>query len=124
MQERHTPRVTGNRYLISLAVMISALTAILDSTIVNVSVPNIQASFGADIDQITWVLTGYLISNVVVIPMTGWLSNLIGIKRYFMYSQIAFVVASMLCGLSWNLQSPSSLGFCKGWAEARCCPCR
>ena len=102
---RHEPRVTGNRYLISIAVMISALTAILDSTIVNVSVPNIQAAFGADIDQITWVLTGYLISNVVVIPMTGWLSNLIGLKRYYMYSQLLFVVASMLCGLAWDLPS-------------------
>jgi DHA2 family multidrug resistance protein len=98
-------RVSGNRYLIASAVMISALTAILDSTIVNVSVPNIQAAFGADIDQITWVLTGYLISNVIVIPMTGWLSNLIGIKRYFMYSQLAFVIASMLCGIAWSLPS-------------------
>ena len=102
---RHEPRVTGNRYLISVAVMISALTAILDSTIVNVSVPNIQAAFGADIDQITWILTGYLISNVVIIPMTGWLSNVIGLKRYYMYSQLAFVVASMLCGLAWDLPS-------------------
>jgi len=102
---RHVPRVTGNRYLIAVAVMISALTAILDSTIVNVSVPNIQAAFGADIDQITWILTGYLISNVVIIPMTGWLSNLIGIKRYYMYSQLLFVLASMLCGLAWDLPS-------------------
>jgi MFS transporter, DHA2 family, multidrug resistance protein len=107
-QETHAPsapRVTGNRYLISVAVMISALTAILDSTIVNVSVPNMQAAFGADVDQITWVLTGYLISNVVIIPMTGWLSNLIGLKRYYMYSQLLFVVASMLCGLAWDLPS-------------------
>lgn len=104
-EERHVPRVTGNRYLISVAVMISALTAILDTTIVNVSVPNIQAAFGSDIDQITWVLTGYLISNVVIIPMTGWLSNLIGLKRYYMYSQVVFVVASMLCGLAWDLPS-------------------
>lgn len=103
--ERDAPRVTGNRYLISVAVMISALTAILDTTIVNVSVPNIQAAFGSDIDQITWVLTGYLISNVVIIPMTGWLSNLIGLKRYYMYSQVAFVIASMLCGLAWDLPS-------------------
>jgi len=104
-EERHEPRVTGNRYLISVAVMISALTAILDTTIVNVSVPNIQAAFGSDIDQITWVLTGYLISNVVIIPMTGWLSNLIGLKRYYMYSQVVFVLASMLCGLAWDLPS-------------------
>ncbi|MBC5823460.1 MAG: MFS transporter [Candidatus Eremiobacteraeota bacterium] len=101
MQKRSDERrITGNRYMIAAAVMISALTAILDSTIVNVSVPNIQAAFGADIDQITWVLTGYLISNVIIIPMTGWLSNLVGIKRYYMFSQLAFVAASMLCGSS------------------------
>lgn len=103
--ERPPPRITGNRYLISIAVMISALTAILDSTIVNVSIPNIQAAYGADIDQVTWILTGYLVSNVVVIPMTGWLSNVIGMKRYYMYSQLLFVLASMLCGLAWNFQS-------------------
>jgi MFS transporter, DHA2 family, multidrug resistance protein len=102
---RPQPRVTGNRYLISVAVMISALTAILDTTIVNVSVPNIQAAFGADIDQITWVLTGYLISNVVIIPMTGWLATRIGLKRYYMASQVVFVIASMLCGAAWNLPS-------------------
>ena len=102
---RPQPRVTGNRYLISVAVMISALTAILDTTIVNVSIPNIQAAFGADIDQITWVLTGYLISNVVIIPMTGWLANRVGLKRYYMASQIVFVIASMLCGAAWNLPS-------------------
>jgi DHA2 family multidrug resistance protein len=102
---RPQPRVTGNRYLISVAVMISALTAILDTTIVNVSIPNIQAAFGADIDQITWVLTGYLISNVVIIPMTGWLATRVGLKRYYMASQIVFVIASMLCGAAWNLPS-------------------
>jgi len=102
---RPQPRFTGNRYLISVAVMISALTAILDTTIVNVSVPNIQAAFGADIDQVTWVLTGYLISNVVIIPMTGWLANGVGLKRYYMASQIVFVIASMLCGAAWNFPS-------------------
>jgi len=101
----HEKRITGNRYLIAAAVMISALTAILDTTIVNVSVPTIQAAFGADIDQITWVITGFLLSSVVIVPMTGWLSNWIGLKRYYMLSQVIFVLASMLCGIAWNLPS-------------------
>lgn len=109
MQQRPAPaphkRLSGNKYLIAIAVMISALTAILDSTIVNVSVPNIQASFGVDVDQVTWILTGYLISNVVIIPMTGWLSYRIGLKRYYMLSQVIFMSASMLCGLAWNFES-------------------
>ena len=104
-EDHHQPRIVGNRYLIAIAVMISSLTAILDQTIVNVSIPTIQAAFGADIDQITWVITGFLISNVVIIPMTGWLSNLIGLKRYYMLSQLLFVGASMLCGLAWSLPS-------------------
>ena len=103
--QHHEKRIGGNRYFIAAAVMISALTAVLDSTIVNVSIPTMQAAFGADIDQITWVVTGFLISNVVIIPMTGWLSNLIGLKRYYMISQVVFVVASMLCGLAWSLPS-------------------
>jgi len=103
--EHHEKRIAGNQWLIAAAVMISALTAILDTTIVNVSIPTIQAAFGADIDQITWVITGFLISSVVVVPMTGWLSSLIGVKRYYMISQVVFVAASMLCGLAWNLPS-------------------
>lgn len=101
----HEKRIAGNRYLIAAAVMISALTAILDTTIVNVSIPTIQSAFGADIEQITWVITGFLISSVVIIPMTGWLSNLIGLKRYYMISQVVFVLASMACGLAWSLPS-------------------
>jgi MFS transporter, DHA2 family, multidrug resistance protein len=103
LQHVHERRITGNKYQIAISVMITAITAILDSTIVNVSIPNIQAAFGVDVEQITWVITGYLISNVTIIPMTGWLASRIGLKRYYMLSQVVFVVASMLCGLAWNL---------------------
>jgi len=103
--DHHEKRIAGNKWLIAAAVMISALTAILDTTIVNVSIPTIQAGFGADLDQITWVITGFLISSVVVVPMTGWLASLVGVKRYYMLSQVVFVLASMACGLAWNLPS-------------------
>ncbi len=98
-------RLIGNKWLISIPVMLAALTAVLDASIVNVALPNMQASFGAAVDQIDWVITGYLISNVIVIPATGWLSSIFGLRRYFIFSQVLFVVASLLCGLSWSLGS-------------------
>jgi DHA2 family multidrug resistance protein len=85
--------------------MLAALIAVLDASIVNVAIPNMQSSFGAGVDEIDWVITGYLITNVIIIPTTGWMSSIFGIKRYFMLSQIVFVVASFLCGISWNLPS-------------------
>ncbi len=98
-------RLIGNKWLISIPVMLAALTAVLDASIVNVAIPNMQSSFGAGVDEIDWVITGYLISNVIVIPTTGWLSSIFGLRRYFVFSQIVFVVASLLCGLSWSLNS-------------------
>jgi DHA2 family multidrug resistance protein len=98
-------RLIGNKWLISIPVMLAALTAVLDASIVNVAIPNMQSSFGAGVDEIDWVITGYLISNVIIIPTTGWLSSIFGLRRYFVMSQIVFVVASLLCGLSWSLNS-------------------
>ena len=97
--------ITGNKWLITLPVMLAALTAVLDGSIVNVAIPNMQSTFGASVDEIDWVITGYLISNVAIIPTTGWLSSLIGLRRYFIISQIFFIAGSVLCGLSWNLGS-------------------
>ena len=97
--------VTGNKWLITLPVMLAALTAVLDGSIVNVAIPNMQSTFGASVDEIDWVITGYLISNVAIIPTTGWLASLIGLRRYFIISQVFFVLGSVLCGLSWNLGS-------------------
>jgi MFS transporter, DHA2 family, multidrug resistance protein len=97
--------ITGNKWLITLPVMIAALTAVLDGSIVNVAIPNMQSTFGASVDEIDWVITGYLISNVAIIPTTGWLSSLIGLRRYFIISQIFFIAGSVACGFSWNLGS-------------------
>ncbi len=97
--------IVGNKWLITLPVMIAALTAVLDGSIVNVAIPNLQSSFGASVDEIDWVITGYLISNVAIIPTTGWLSSLIGLRRYFIISQVVFVAGSIACGFAWNLWS-------------------
>src|SRR3954464_3125969 len=85
--------------------MCAALMALVDITIVNVALNDIRASFGTPIDQIGWVSTGYMMANVVVIPMTGWFQRRFGYKRYFTVSILVFPAASVLCGLAWNLPS-------------------
>ncbi len=99
------PTVTGSKLFITLAAMSGALMALLDISIVNVALSDIRASFGTPLDQIAWVSTGYMMANVVVIPMTGWLQARFGFKRYFTASVLLFVVASTLCALAWNLPS-------------------
>ena len=64
MQSSKQPLITGNKWLITIPVMLAALIAVLDASIVNVAIPNMQSSFGAGVDEIDWVITGYLISNV------------------------------------------------------------
>ena len=84
--------------LIAIAVMLGATLEILDTSIVNVSLPHMQGSFSASVDEITWVLTSYLVANGIMIPMTGWISSRFGRKRYFLGSVVTFVFASALCG--------------------------
>jgi MFS transporter, DHA2 family, multidrug resistance protein len=103
--QRKQPLIVGNKWLITIPVMLAALIAVLDASIVNVAIPNMQSTFGSSVDEIDWVITGYLISNVIIIPTTGWMSSVFGLKRYFAISQIVFVIASFLCGISWNLPS-------------------
>jgi MFS transporter, DHA2 family, multidrug resistance protein len=103
--QRKQSLIVGNKWLITIPVMLAALIAVLDASIVNVAIPNMQSTFGSGVDEIDWVITGYLISNVIIIPTTGWMSSVFGLKRYFAMSQILFVIASFLCGISWNLPS-------------------
>lgn len=106
--------ITGNKWLVTIPVMLAALTAVLDTSIVNVALPNMQASFGSSVDEIDWVITGYLISNVIIIPATGWLSSVVGLKRLYLLAQIVFVGASFLCGISWDLGSLVSFRILQG----------
>ena len=98
-----TTMITGSKRGITIAVMAAALMAILDISIVNVAISDIRASFGTPIDQIAWVSTGYMMANVVVIPITGWLQRRFGFRNYFTFSIGLFLVASLLCGIAWNL---------------------
>ena len=97
--------LTGSKLGITLAAMCGALMAILDISIVNVALSDIRASFGTPLDQIAWVSTGYMMANIVIIPMTGWFQRRFGFKRYFTVSVIIFTIASALCGVAWNLPS-------------------
>jgi hypothetical protein len=77
------------RWIIALSIM---LGTILDTTIVNVSLPHMQGSFSASVDEITWIVTSYVVANGAMIPMTGWISCSIGRKRYFLMSVTGFVI--------------------------------
>src|SRR5262247_3962651 len=97
--------LTGSKIGITVVVMCAALMAMIDITIVNVALNDIRASFGTPLDQIGWVSTGYMMANIVIIPMTGWLQRRFGYRRYFTASIVIFTIASALCGAAWNLPS-------------------
>jgi DHA2 family multidrug resistance protein len=91
------------RYLVVAGVMLAALLQTVDLTIVNVALPTIQGNLGASVDEGTWVLTAYVIANVVVIPLAPWLQLRFGRKNYFLASIAGFTLASMLCGMATSL---------------------
>jgi len=95
------PRV--NKWLITLTVMIPAFMEIVDTSIANVALPHMQGSLNAGTDEVTWVLTSYLISNAVIMPMTGWLARMFGRKRFLISCIVLFTLASILCGTAPNL---------------------
>src|SRR5437764_4511211 len=92
-----------NPWLIAVAVMSSTFMEVLDTTVVNVSLPHIAGSLSATVDESTWALTSYLVANAIILPMTGWLANHFGRKRLLMASVVGFTVASFFCGLAPNL---------------------
>ncbi|HKD85487.1 MAG TPA: DHA2 family efflux MFS transporter permease subunit [Terriglobales bacterium] len=92
-----------NPWLIAIAVMSSTFMEVLDTTVVNVSLPHIAGSLSSTNDEATWTLTSYLVANAVILPMTGWLAGRFGRKRLLMTSVTGFTVASFLCGLAPSL---------------------
>jgi DHA2 family multidrug resistance protein len=91
--------------LITLGIMAATLMQTLDSTIVNVALPTIQGNLGATQDEGAWVVTGYIISAVIVIPLTPWLQARFGRKQYYSVAIIGFTIASMLCGIAGSIQT-------------------
>ncbi len=91
------------RYIIAITVSLASVLELLDTSIVNVAIPHMMGSLGATLDQIAWVSTGYIVANVIILPITGWLSAYFGRQRYFATSIAVFTVASFLCGNSHTL---------------------
>lgn len=92
-----------NKWLITITVMLPTIMEIVDTSVANVALPHMQGALNAGTDEITWVLTSYLVSNAVVLPMTGWLSRLFGRKRFLITCIALFTLASFLCGAAPNL---------------------
>ncbi|MEO8275415.1 MAG: DHA2 family efflux MFS transporter permease subunit [Thermoanaerobaculia bacterium] len=92
-----------NPWLVAIAVMTSTFMVVLDTTVVNVSLPYISGSLSATVDETTWALTSYLAANAIVLPLTGWLGELMGRKRLLMSAVVGFTIASFLCGLAVTL---------------------
>jgi DHA2 family multidrug resistance protein len=110
------------KWLIAVSVMLGTILEVLDTSIVNVALPHMQGAFSASIDEITWVLTSYLIANGIVIPMTGWLSARFGRKRYFITSVALFTLASMFCGAAPDLRAMVVFRLLQGLAGAAMLP--
>ena len=94
-----------NPWLIAVVVALAAFMEVLDTSIANVALPYMAGNLGASNDQSTWVLTSYLVSNAIILPISGWLAGALGRKRFFMICLTVFTVSSLLCGIA------PSLGF-------------
>jgi DHA2 family multidrug resistance protein len=117
-----TERDIANRRPITAALMLATLMNTLDSTIANVALPHIQGSVSAAQDQITWVLTSYIIAAGMMLPLSGWLAQKIGRKRMFLMSIFGFTIASMLCGVATSLPEIVLFRFLQGIAGASMMP--
>lgn len=96
---------SATKWPVVLAVVLSAVLEVLDSTIVNVALPHIKTSFGATNDQITWILTSYIVAAVIVMPLTGYFSLRFGRRNLIVTAISGFAVSSALCGLAWSLEA-------------------
>ena len=92
-----------NQLLLVVGIMLASLLQVLDSTIANVAIPHMQSTLGATSDEISWVLTSYIVAVAVAMPITGWLADRIGSRRLFLLSVTGFVLSSMLCGMAQNI---------------------
>lgn len=99
------PMQGGALAITSLALALGTFMQVLDTTIANVSIPTIAGNLGASADQGTWVITSFAVANGISVPLTGWLMQRFGIVRTFLAAVAAFTIASLLCGLAWNLPS-------------------
>lgn len=91
------------KWIVTLTIVTGVLLEIIDSTVVNVALSNIMGSLSATVGDVGWVVTAYMLANVVILPISGWIGNRFGKKRYFLFSIIAFTIISFLCGNATNI---------------------
>jgi MFS transporter, DHA2 family, multidrug resistance protein len=104
-QSQSSPHPSAaNKWLVALAVMLATIVEVLDMTIANVALDHIRGDLSAGVDEAAWVLTSFIIGNAIMIPMTGWLSNLFGRKRFFICCIVVFTVSSLFCGSAPSLE--------------------
>jgi len=103
MDQADAWRPAVNPWVIALAVTLATFMEVLDTSIANVALPHIAGSLSAGQDESTWVLTSYLVSNAIVLPLSGWLSSIIGRKNFYMSCVALFTISSFMCGLAPNL---------------------
>ena len=100
-ESQQNPQV--NPWIVAVAVMFATFMEVLDTTVVNVSLPHIAGSLSASVDEAAWALTSYLVANAIILPMTGWIANFFGRKRTLTAAVFGFTAASFLCGLATSL---------------------
>src|SRR5499433_4538555 len=93
-----------NPWLIAVVVALAAFMEILDTSIANVALPYMAGNLGVSNDESTWVLTSYLVSNAIVLPISGWIAGVVGRKRFFMACIGFFTLSSLLCGIAPSLE--------------------
>ena len=115
-------RGTANRGAITVSIMLSVIMRGLDNTIANVALAHIQGSLSASQEQVAWVLTSYIVSTAIAMPLTGWLAGRFGIKEIFLVSVIIFTIASALCGAATNLGELVIFRILQGFGSAALVP--
>ena len=98
VQARSPTDIYAARYLIAFAVTLASVLELVDTSIVNVAIPHMMGNLGATLEEIAWVSTGYIVANVIVLPMTSFLSDSFGRRNYYTGSIVLFTTASFFCG--------------------------
>jgi MFS transporter, DHA2 family, multidrug resistance protein len=109
---------SARKWIVAASVILCTILEVLDSSIVNVALPHMQGSFSATIDEVTWVVTTYLVAAGIMIPTTGWIAGQFGRKRYFLISITTFVISSAMCGAAQTLNQMVAFRFMQGIAGA------
>jgi DHA2 family multidrug resistance protein len=111
-----------NKYLVALTVMIGTLMEVIDTSVANVSLPHIQGTFSAGVDEITWVITSYLVANAIILPLSGWVGNYFGRKRAYLTCLALFTLASVGSGAAFSLPMLILMRVLQGFAGGAMVP--